>query len=102
MSHRVGLGRHRRIADNAGDPLEGLVNLFDIGVVLAVAFLVAGIGATVAKTSAESRRHAAISARTQPLRTPADAPVRSGRGVAVGTVYRLASGQLVYVTKGRP
>jgi hypothetical protein len=101
MSQRVGLGRHRRIADNAGDPLEGLVNLFDIGVVLAVAFLVAGIGASLAKTGARSRP-APSSARTQPLRTPANAPVRSGRGVAVGTVYRLANGQLVYVTKGRP
>ena len=36
MTRRTGLGRHRRIADSAGDPLDGLVNLFDIGIVLAV------------------------------------------------------------------
>jgi hypothetical protein len=40
---RVGLGRHGQLDDSAGDPLDGLVNLFDVGIVLAVAFLIAGI-----------------------------------------------------------
>ena len=44
---RVGLGRHGRLDDSAGDPLDGLVNLFDLGIVLAVAFLVAGLSLTV-------------------------------------------------------
>ena len=44
MTRRTGLGRHGRIEDAAGDPLDGLVNLFDIGIVLAVAFLIAGLG----------------------------------------------------------
>ena len=29
--------------DRAGDPLDGLVNLFDLGIVLAVAFLLAAL-----------------------------------------------------------
>src|SRR5262249_47709083 len=33
----------RRRGDRAGDPLEGLVNLFDLGIVLAVAFLLAAL-----------------------------------------------------------
>lgn len=37
---RIGLGRHGGIEDNAGDPLDGLVNLFDVGIVLAIAFLI--------------------------------------------------------------
>ena len=36
---RIGLGRHGQIEEKAGDPLDGLVNLFDIGMILAVAFL---------------------------------------------------------------
>lgn len=47
MNRRTGLGRHGRIEDAAGDPLDGLVNLFDIGIVLAVAFLIAGLGLTL-------------------------------------------------------
>ncbi len=43
---RIGLGRHSRLDDAAGDPLDGLVNLFDVGIVLAVAFLVAGLSLT--------------------------------------------------------
>ena len=30
-------------SDRAGDPLDGLVNLFDLGIVLAVAFLLAAL-----------------------------------------------------------
>ena len=29
--------------DRAGDPLDGLVNLFDIGIILSVAFLLAAL-----------------------------------------------------------
>lgn len=35
--------RPMRREDRAGDPLDGLVNLFDLGIVLAVAFLVAAL-----------------------------------------------------------
>ena len=35
--------RARRHEDHAGDPLDGLVNLFDLGIVLAVAFLLAAL-----------------------------------------------------------
>ena len=35
--------RARRHEDRAGDPLDGLVNLFDLGIVLAVGFLLAAL-----------------------------------------------------------
>jgi hypothetical protein len=35
--------RARLRGDRAGDPLDGLVNLFDLGIVLAVAFLLAAL-----------------------------------------------------------
>jgi hypothetical protein len=111
MTRRTGLGRHRRIAGSAGDPLDGLVNLFDIGIVLAVAFLIAGLGLTLNRSAHRLESRAASSppstqglgTSTQRLGTlpsPANAPSASGRGQPVGTVYRLSDGQLVYVQKG--
>ena len=88
---RTGLNRHSSLGDDTGgDPLDGLVNLFDIGIVLAIAFLVAGLGLTRDPSSGRVQRRAA------PTATPAG-PTASGRGRAVGTVYRLPDGRLVLV-----
>lgn len=96
---RVGLGRHGRIEADAGDPLDGLVNLFDIGMILAVAFLVAGIGLTLKATADDSPRISPD--RGQVLPSPAGGPKASGPGEAVGRVYRLPDGRLVYVRNPR-
>lgn len=103
MNRRTGLGRHGRIEDAAGDPLDGLVNLFDIGIVLAVAFLIAGLGLTLDQRSHRLQTRASSTTQhTQPLPTPSSsAPTVSGRGQPVGTVYRLSDGQLVYVQRQR-
>jgi hypothetical protein len=108
---RIGLGRRRPIADDAGDPLDGLVNLFDVGMILAIAFLIAGLGITLNLKSDrfEARSGGAARARTadrggdeRVIPHPANAPRASGRGTPVGQVYRLPDGRLVYVTgKGR-
>jgi hypothetical protein len=101
MNRRTGLGRHRRIEDAAGDPLDGLVNLFDIGIVLAVAFLIAGLGLTLNQSRHRLQARTPTAQHTQAVPTPsAGAPAASGHGQAVGTIYRLADGQLVYVQKG--
>jgi hypothetical protein len=98
MNRRTGLGRHSRIEDAAGDPLDGLVNLFDIGIVLAVAFLIAGLGLTLDQHTHRLQTRASTTQHTQTLPTPSSqAPAVSGHGQAVGTVYRLSNGQLVYV-----
>jgi hypothetical protein len=102
MTRRTGLGRHGRIEDAAGDPLDGLVNLFDIGIVLAVAFLIAGLGLTLDQHThrLQARTPSTQGQQTQTLPAPsASAPKASGHGQAVGTVYRLSDGQLVYVQK---
>lgn len=96
---RVGLGRHGRIEENAGDPLDGLVNLFDIGIVLAVAFLIAGLTLTVDPHSRRiERRPDPAEARARVLPKPAGAQRARGRGQPVGTAYRLADGRLVIVS----
>jgi hypothetical protein len=107
---RIGLGRHRAIAEDAGDPLDGLVNLFDVGMILAIAFLIAGLGITLNLKSDkfEARSGATPKAKTaaptgaeKVIPHPADAPRASGRGTPVGQVYRLPDGRLVYVKGGR-
>ncbi|MGA9874940.1 MAG: DUF2149 domain-containing protein [Solirubrobacteraceae bacterium] len=100
MTRRTGLGRYGRIEDSAGDPLDGLVNLFDIGIVLAVAFLIAGLGLTLNQRTHRLQSRAASTQHTQTLPSPSSsAPAASGHGQPVGTVYRLSNGQLVYVQK---
>lgn len=97
---RIGLGRHRAIEDDAGDPLDGLVNLFDVGMILAIAFLIAGLGITLNLKSEkfEARRGGTPGARKERvIKTPTGAPHAAGRGTPVGRVYRLPDGRLVYV-----
>ena len=102
MNRRTGLGRHGRIEDAAGDPLDGLVNLFDIGIVLAVAFLIAGLGLTLDQRTHRLQTRTPTTQQTQTVPSPSSgAPAASGHGQAVGTVYRLSDGQLVYVQKQR-
>jgi hypothetical protein len=102
MSRRTGLGRHGRIEDAAGDPLDGLVNLFDIGIVLAVAFLISGLSLTLDQHTHRLQTRPSHPKNTQTLPTPSSrAPAISGDGEAVGTVYRLSDGQLVYVQRQR-
>jgi hypothetical protein len=91
---RVGLGRHGQLESDAGDPLDGLVNMFDLGLVLAVAFLIAGL-ALGSKQLAEHSR--AKKSTEQTLTTPSKTRSAQGQGHAVGQVYQLADGQLVLV-----
>ncbi len=95
---RTGLGRHGNIEDAVGDPLDGLVNLFDIGIVLAVAFLIVGLGLTLNTHTRSLQPRAAESGQALP--SPSNAPRVSGRGQPVGTVYRLSDGSLVLVKPG--
>lgn len=91
----------RRVLDGADeDPLAGLANLFDAGVVLAVALSLALVGAvlgnapdgTTARTLAERLRDA------RPLERFAESERElAGDGVRLGVAYRLASGEVVYV-----
>jgi hypothetical protein len=100
MKRRTGLGRYGRTEDPVGDPLDGLVNLFDIGIVLAVAFLIAGLGLTLNQHTHRLQVRSPTTQHTQTLPTPSSsAPAASGHGQPVGIVYRLSNGQLVYVQK---
>src|ERR1700749_3900528 len=88
--------------DRAGDPLDGLVNLFDLGIVLSVAFLLAALSSLHLGSAITSHGLRATKViQIQPGQTVAPLPKPGartiGRGTQAGIVYRLANGQLVYV-----
>ncbi len=98
--------RHR--GDRAGDPLDGLVNLFDLGIVLAVAFLLAALQSvnltelltrsdvTVLRTEAD-RQTLIVKERGEIRTVRLSRKTVTGAGRRVGEVFRLADGRLVYV-----
>src|SRR5262245_57344507 len=101
--------RARVHRDRGGDPLDGLVNLFDLGVVLAVAFLLAALSSLKLTDLLTARDVTVVRSgprdqtvivkrgdRVQTLRVDSSKRV-VGPGTRVGSVYRLADGRLVYV-----
>ena len=95
--------RRRSREDRAGDPLDGLVNLFDLGIVLAVAFLLAALSSLHlgAATTGHGLHVKTTQITVKPGQTVAPLPKPGqrtlGTGKQVGEVYRLSNGELVYV-----
>lgn len=101
--------RARTREDRGGDPLDGLVNLFDLGIVLAVAFLLAALSSVNLtpdvlknKQSAQQQTAPKDSVLTKPDEKveqiqvdPGDTVV--GRGKKLGEVYQLSDGRTVIV-----
>jgi len=100
-----------RRGDRGGDPLDGLVNLFDLGIVLAVAFLLAALqsvnltdlltqeNVTVTRTEANSKT--IIVKEGESIKTvKLSKESVTGSGRPVGQVFRLEDGRLVYVEGG--
>ncbi|GAA4107750.1 hypothetical protein GCM10022215_00910 [Nocardioides fonticola] len=97
--------RRARRDREQGEPLDGLVNLFDLGIVLSVGFLLAALSSldlTDALTDPDTAQRVPAGQVTAPTgsETGPVAPTGEevvGPGTAVGTVYQLADGRLVYV-----
>jgi hypothetical protein len=108
--------RARSREDKAGDPLDGLVNLFDLGIVLAVAFLLAALSSVNLSSSVlANNKNGSKAAQTAPKGSvvkdkdqvvqgitlkPGQSVV--GQGKELGTVYELSDGRTVIVRKGTP
>ncbi|KQW46911.1 hypothetical protein ASC77_17070 [Nocardioides sp. Root1257] len=98
---RVSTRAHHR-EDRAGDPLDGLVNLFDLGIVLAVGFLLAALASlnlesAITKTGLTPDNSVTVKPDETSGSVPPDGEKVIGNGEKVGTVYRLEDGRLVYV-----
>ncbi|MDX6679440.1 MAG: hypothetical protein QOE31_3492 [Solirubrobacteraceae bacterium] len=99
--------------DRAGDPLDGLVNLFDLGIVLAVAFLLAALqsvnltdlltktNVTVLRTDA-SGQTIIVKEGDQVKTVKLSDKTVTGTGQRLGAVYKLSDGRLVYVQGKTP
>jgi len=101
--------RARSNPDRAGDPLDGLVNLFDLAIVLSVAFLLAAL-ASLKLTGLLGKEDVTIIARSETGEQTiiqkhgnkvtvvhVSAEEATGTGVLLGTVYQLQDGRVVYV-----
>lgn len=99
----------RRIGTGEDDPLDGVANFFDLGVIFALGFMVPLLAKQAQK---ELTRPPAPSAETASAQAP-PAPSRvrvphyrpsadrlAGDGQRLGVAYRLASGEVVYVPDG--
>jgi hypothetical protein len=102
----------RRRGDRAGDPLEGLVNLFDLGIVLAVAFLVAALASlklssllteeNVTVVRHNGAKETVIVKRGDKVKTVQLSHRKVvGTGERIGSAYRLADGRVVIVKPSR-
>lgn len=93
--------------DRAGDPLDGLVNLFDLGIVLSVAFLLAALSSLNLTEKLTTNSQAPSSQTADPVIANKDQQVKEielqpgqrvvGQGEPLGTVYRLSDGRTVIV-----
>jgi hypothetical protein len=94
--------------------LDGLVNLFDLGIVLSVAFLLAALS-SLDLTSALTKRaskapvptrsaDAVVAGKDQRTRQVRLRPGQRvvGHGRPLGTVYRLEDGRTIVVTRSPP
>ncbi len=107
MSRPSVSARARSREDRAGDPLDGLVNLFDLGIVLSVAFLLAALSSlklgpeVLGRDRTAPRAPAVIAPRAAQVRAvqlrPGERVV--GHGRAIGTIYRLDDGRTIVVRK---
>ncbi len=102
--------RRRRFAAVAADddPLSLVPNLFDVSIVLAVAFLVAALSVAGGGGRAATRpgqienglRKAALTVARQSaeksLKRPSDRK-SAGRGSRLGVAYQLENGEIIYV-----
>lgn len=108
MSAPTVRARARSREDRSGDPLDGLVNLFDLGIVLSVAFLLAALSSlklgpdVLGKRAAANGRLPADTVLVGPGQQARSIKLQPGqrvvgRGQPVGTVYRLSDGRTVIV-----
>jgi hypothetical protein len=95
------------------DPLAGIANLFDVSVVFIVGLMMslfsvyrmadlvdAKSDVTMVKTNAQGEREIIVKKGTRVTAYKVTGQQTSGNGERLGTAYRLADGQVIYVPEG--
>jgi len=104
--------RHRRdLADHSGDPMESMGNLFDVAILIGVGFLlvaltgfglselISGEDVTVVKNPGQSDMEIITRTGGKVERLERTDELDEGRGYAIGTVYRLEDGSVIWVPR---
>lgn len=97
------------------DPLAGIANLFDVSVVFIVGLMISLFSiyrmgdlmdpdteVTMVKTNAQGESEVIIKKGTEIDAYRVTGEQLSGDGERLGTAYRLANGQIIYVPDGTP
>ena len=92
------------------DPLSGIANLFDVSVVFIVGLMIslfsvyrmsdlvdARSEVTMVKTNAQGEQEIIVKKGTKITAYKVTGKTTTGNGERLGTAYRLASGQIIYV-----
>jgi hypothetical protein len=95
------------------DPLAGVANLFDVSIVFIVGLMLtlfsvyrmgdlmdANSEVTMVKTNAQGEREIIVKKGTQISAYKVTGKTAAGEGERLGTAYRLANGQIIYVPEG--
>jgi hypothetical protein len=95
------------------DPLSGVANLFDVSVVFIVGLMITLFSVfrmsdlidsksevTMVKTNAKGEREIIVKKGTKITAYKVTGKMASGDGERLGTAYRLANGQIIYVPEG--
>ncbi len=105
--------RYRALGgDDECDPLSGLVNLFDVGMVFAVALMVAFViqsrmtefltsqDVTWVKNAGKPDMEIIVKKGKKISRFKSERTSGAGRGQRIGVAYRLEDGEIIYVPEG--
>lgn len=99
--------------DDVGDPMGGLVNLFDAAMVFAVALMVAFViqsrmtefltaeDVTYVKNAGKPDMEIIVKKDNKVSRFKSENSSGSGKGERVGIAYRLESGEIIYVPENK-
>ena len=92
------------------DPLAGIANLFDVSVVFIVGLMItlfsvyrmsdlvdANSEVTMVKTNAQGQKEIIVKKATKITAYKVTGKTAAGDGERLGTTYRLANGQIIYV-----
>lgn len=101
--------RRLLLADNNGDPMEAMGNIFDVAMLIGVGFLImalSGIGlrdflsqdkVTIVKNPGAKNMEIITKTGTTIERLKVTDRQSEGAGTAIGTVYKLQNGDVVWV-----
>lgn len=101
--------RRTLVPDRDGDPMESVGNLFDVAMLIGIGFLVVALSSfglkellssedvTIVKDPGTAEMEVITKSEGKIERLTATDATAGGRGAAIGTVYRLEDGQVIWV-----